>query len=1211
MRSDLAAAFSDRSEELLRTQLFQNFRAQSHSRDVLRYLGTPPEEWPSYSGALDENLVFTAQYLLYLGLRLKGAPETEATGDANLTLGAEILEHVYARAGDDDPERDTQLFTAALAYYMSGHFARAFVLVRDLEAGRALPRFVTPIRHLLLKEFSRLRGDVIHRLVQDQYSDERIAAELDGATVAGTQIGEDEAFCRVFEATLFRAISYFLEYAKTGVGPLLLSAEELLDTGIELAIELRFADWWWYLSCVRVMLTAYRRHSLWSNLKPLLAEAATEPLARRYIQANLRLPTPLVELWPSQVTAVPYLFGDAARKNLCLRMPTSAGKTKVAELAILGFLARHRDDPDAKCVYVAPFRSLAVEVEQSLKRVFLPLGVRVSELYGGFELTVADRILIEKTQILVATPEKLDAFSRVSPEYVASVKLVILDEGHIISPTDYGSLRQSRGLKYEVFLQRLVSRFRPTDTRILFLSAVMPNADQFAEWIAGDSGGLVTSDWRPSRLMLGEAVWDGQGVSLEYTHANQKPLEHRCFVRTFVTQRTGSEVPRPRRKPFPADAGEALALTALEFAARGLTMVFVARKASAEPLGRTIRDAILLRRRIAEKTGSSYALHVDPAHRAATDRCAALARDHMGADCEVASFLEEGFVVHHGSLPQAVRLGLERLVRSGAIRLVVATTTLAQGVNFPIHTVLVHSLDHGQDDPVSPMDFWNVCGRAGRGMHENEGQVLFFVPLAFDEWGASRKKWLKKIPSGRHRAIWKEHCDKAKRKRAEYIANYGNYRVQSALRDLVFKVVGLWREKHGTVNVAELCEALANHTLDLFASSDELDLESLLSSLDGLLLAMTEGREDEEVTADTFQELLHCSLLHLQLKDDAERSAVNHIFAARIRYIRGRHADAAKRRQFYRLGLPLADCEKIDGARDTLLALYLKASKFSEWSPQERTDHLADVAEFLFTLTEIAPLKEVPDCWRRILHLWLCGQTPTEIASDPEVVVAEQTAHAVSRWLDDTCGYRLPWGYNVLALYLKDAVGDDWPAVCDSYSALAKYGVHEPVACWLLTFGVPSRRVATETAALIDDDIDDPDALLKWLQRGGLETLEARGLAGDGLEMLRRVVQEMSQTVRDGVRANKPRSLSLRVKPETASSVSPDDRVVLQRVSDDPEDGFTAHTLRGELIGKYDLPSAGEQLWSLLEKPDLLDAVVKATDVAPASATISLQLIPI
>jgi hypothetical protein len=104
----------------------------------------------------------------------------------------------------------------------------------------------------------------------------------------------------------------------------------------------------------------------------------------------------------------------------------------------------------------------------------------------------------------------------------------------------------------------------------------------------------------------------------------------------------------------------------------------------------------------------------------------------------------------------------------------------------------------------------------------------------------------------------------------------------------------------------------------------------------------------------------------------------------------------------------------------------------------------------------------------------------------------------VSRWIDGVCGYRLPWRYNVLALYLRDAAeaaGEDWPPACDYYSAFAKYGVHQLVACWLLTFGAPSRKVAVRAADVIDERMDDPEDLVKWLQRGGMEALEERGVS--------------------------------------------------------------------------------------------------------------------
>src|SRR6266545_6854624 len=110
---------------------FQNFVAQAHSRDILRYLRVSPEDWPAYTATLDDDLNYTAHFLLYQGLELKGGPNTSTQGDENLTLGAEILEYVHTKAGPYDPERACQIFTAALAYYIAGHFARAYVLIRD------------------------------------------------------------------------------------------------------------------------------------------------------------------------------------------------------------------------------------------------------------------------------------------------------------------------------------------------------------------------------------------------------------------------------------------------------------------------------------------------------------------------------------------------------------------------------------------------------------------------------------------------------------------------------------------------------------------------------------------------------------------------------------------------------------------------------------------------------------------------------------------------------------------------------------------------------------------------------------------------------------------------------------------------------------------------------------------------------------------------
>lgn len=1198
--SDSIAGLREMADGILGEGRFQNFVAQSHSRDVLRQMQIPEADWPAYTPALDEDLVYGAQTLLYVGLRLKVQAETPDAGDIYLTRGAEVLEYVYARSDAGDPERVCQLFTAALTYYMAGHFAQAFVLVRDLEAEAPLPRFLRPLRLLLLKQYRPLRVEVLDRLHQGEYEDAVIAAG-----VAAGELDEDAALCRILEATLYRALSHFLEHARTGAPGLLSTAETLLDVGTDVATAHRFADWWWYFSCVRVMLATFRRHSLWTNLGPFLDRPETADVARRYVRANLRLPTPVTELWPSQVTAVPHLF-EPGRRNLCIRMPTSAGKTKIAELAILSHLTSGVVDPDFKCVYVAPFRSLAVEVEQTLRPALRPLGLRVSELYGGFEFTATDRLIIESTHVLVATPEKFDAFLRFSPDLAGQIRLVILDEGHIISPPNLRALRQARGLKYEVFLQRLVARCQKSAARIVFLSAVMPNAEQFAEWITGERDGLVSSDWRPSRLMLGEAVWDGTKVDIEFTHADRLPLGHRCFVRGFVPARPAVAVPG-RKHPFPHDDAEAIGLTALELARHKLTMVFVAQKRSTVTFGRTLLKCIRLRRKVASAAGEAYGLPVAPEHQAETDRCIALVREHMGEESEYIVFLREGFVIHHSSLPQPIRLAVERLVRSGAVRLVVATTTLAQGVNFPIHTVLVHSLHQGQDQPVTPMDFWNIYGRAGRGMKENEGQVLFFVKQCFEEWNENKSKSakFKRQPRPWRVKKWQEWCDEQRQFRASYLAQYGTYQVQSGLLHLLNQVNDLWIEKHGTIDLPRLCEALANHTLDMFAPSEAVDLESLLSTLDGLLIAMTEECVADDITPDTFQDLLCRSLVHLQLATPQERTAVNEAFASRVRYIRGRYPDRAKRLQFYRLGLPLRDCEFIEEHRAELLRLYLQASAYADWPIEQRAGHISDIAGYLFQLSEIAP-DDVPDSHRRILELWMAGSTHSQMLADPAVSGEGLTLEKLNKWTDEVFSFRLPWGLNSVGCYLRqsaEASGEQWPEVCDYYSAFVKYGVNETVVCWLLAAGVAPRSAAARIGRFIGDRFGAPEAMARWLRSVGTDELIRLGLGPSDATLLR----ELFPTA-GGAGGDESRSVTIRIRRprEVRTDLSAGTPLLIEPVVTPDARRYRLLTLSGEVVREFDMDS--ESLAVIMSAPEFVTATIADQQVGDSPDTFRVRI---
>ena len=116
----------------------------------------------------------------------------------------------------------------------------------------------------------------------------------------------------------------------------------------------------------------------------------------------------------------------------------------------------------------------------------------------------------------------------------------------------------------------------------------------------------------------------------------------------------------------------------------------------------------------------------------------------LGEESSLTALLTEGIGVHHAGLPDAVRKAVEADCRAGSLPVIVATTTLAQGVNLPVKTVIIHStVRHVEDDgdgssrreDINPRELWNIIGRAGRATRETEGHVV----IAATNDGQARK----------------------------------------------------------------------------------------------------------------------------------------------------------------------------------------------------------------------------------------------------------------------------------------------------------------------------------------------------------------------------------------------------------------------------------------------------------------------------------------
>jgi hypothetical protein len=104
----------------------------------------------------------------------------------------------------------------------------------------------------------------------------------------------------------------------------------------------------------------------------------------------------------------------------------------------------------------------------------------------------------------------------------------------------------------------------------------------------------------------------------------------------------------------------------------------------------------------------------------------------LGSEHPLWEVLEKGVVYHHGSLPSEIREAIEEAVSEGIIRYLVATTTMTEGVNLPVRSVVIASQGsygkEGYVEYITGSKLLNAIGRAGRATKETEGVVVLARP---------------------------------------------------------------------------------------------------------------------------------------------------------------------------------------------------------------------------------------------------------------------------------------------------------------------------------------------------------------------------------------------------------------------------------------------------------------------------------------------------
>jgi helicase len=174
--------------------------------------------------------------------------------------------------------------------------------------------------------------------------------------------------------------------------------------------------------------------------------------------------------------------GLLEEKSMLLSIPTAAGKTLLAELAMLKAAVEKK-----RSLYIVPLRALATEKYDTFKK-FKSLGIDVGISTGDFDRK--DERL-GKNRIIIATSEKADSLMRNGASWIKDVAVLVVDEIHLLDSAN-------RGPTLEMTITKL-RKLNP-GMQIIGLSATVANGSEIAQWLGAE---LISSDWRPTKLREG------------------------------------------------------------------------------------------------------------------------------------------------------------------------------------------------------------------------------------------------------------------------------------------------------------------------------------------------------------------------------------------------------------------------------------------------------------------------------------------------------------------------------------------------------------------------------------------------------------------------------------------------------------------------------------------------------------------------------------
>ncbi|MGH3941653.1 MAG: DEAD/DEAH box helicase [Pseudonocardiaceae bacterium] len=405
------------------------------------------------------------------------------------------------------------------------------------------------------------------------------------------------------------------------------------------------------------------------------------PTTKSPVTAGIRslaahgLSEPVLEAWAANLPGLNSLQQDAINEagllrgeNILVMAPTSSGKTMIGELAAL-----RATENGGRSVFLLPTKALVNEQYERFSRVYGPAGVRVIRATGDIAEQVSE-LLRGQFDLAILTYERFGNLVLALPYLVRLVSVIVIDEIQTI-------IDGSRGEYLELFLTLVKSRKEEgIEPQIVALSAVLGDLGGLDSWLEAH---LLRRTARP--VPLDEGLLDPSGV---YRYVDVDGVER-------------------SEQLIPAQFGEPRAQTLL---------VPLVRKLVADG-----QQVIVIRGTRGDARGAARYLAASLGLPSATQVLADLpAGDPSLASADLRRCLQGGTAFHIAHLDPEERRVVEEQFRlpGSQIRVIVATTTLAQGMNMPAETVIMPELSRRTGRNTfqwyKVAEYKNIAGRAGR-----------------------------------------------------------------------------------------------------------------------------------------------------------------------------------------------------------------------------------------------------------------------------------------------------------------------------------------------------------------------------------------------------------------------------------------------------------------------------------------------------------------